>query len=69
MMALMTRTGDQRWETHDGRFYLYGEYKGGHSKVCYSIGEHTQEGDQHIEDVYGLREARAYLKQLLEGVK
>ena len=68
-MALLTRTGDQRWETHDGRFYFYGEYKGGHSKVCYSIGERTKEGDQHIEDVHGLREARAYLKALLEGAK
>jgi len=53
-MALLTRTGDQRWETHNGRFYLFGEYKGGHSKVCYSIGERTEEGDQHIEDVMSL---------------
>ena len=64
-MALLTRTGDQRWETHDGKYYLYGEYLGGHARVRYSIGEHTPQGDMHIEDVYGLRQARAYLKQLL----
>jgi hypothetical protein len=66
-MALLTRSGDQRWETHDGRFYLYGEYAGGHGRVRYSIGERTQEGDQHIEDVFGLRQARARLKEILEG--
>jgi len=50
-MALLTRTGDQRWETHDGKYYLYGEYLGGHARVRYSIGEHTPQGDVHIEDV------------------
>ena len=63
-MALLTRTGEQRWETHDGKYYLFGEYLGGHSKVRYSIGKHTQQGDVHIDDVYGLQKARAYIKQL-----
>lgn len=64
-MALLTRVGDQRWETQDGVYYLYGEYSGGHSKVRYSIGKHTPQGDEHIEDVYGLRQARQFLQDLL----
>lgn len=54
-----------RYETKDGKYYMYGEYSGGNSKKRYSIGMHTEQGDQHIEDVLGYREARAYLKQLL----
>ena len=65
-MALLTRTGDQRWETHDGIYYLFGEYWGGHSKVRYSIGKRTPQGDEHIEDIYGLRESRQFLKDLLQ---
>lgn len=64
-MALLTRTGDQRWETHDGKYYLYGEYSGGSSLVRYSIGKRTPQGDEHIEDIKGLRQARAFLKELL----
>ena len=65
-MALLTRAGDQRWETQDGTYYLFGEYLGGHSKVRYSIGKHTPEGDLHIEDIYGLRQARQFLQDLLK---
>ncbi len=54
-----------RYETKDGKYYMYGEYSGGCSKVRYSIGMHTEEGDKHIEDVLGYREARAFLKDLL----
>ena len=50
-MALLTRTGDQRWETHDGKYYLFGEYTGGSSLVRYSIGKRTAQGDEHIEDI------------------
>lgn len=54
-----------RRETKDGKYYMYGEYVDGNSKVRYSIGRCTKQGDEHIEDVLGYREARAYLKQLL----
>jgi hypothetical protein len=64
-MALLTRTGDQRWETHDGKYYLYGQYTGGNGRVRYSVGKHTPTGDEHIEDVFGLRQARTFLQDLL----
>lgn len=54
-----------RYETKDGKFYMYGEYSGGNSKKRYAIGRCTEQGDQHIEDVLGYREARAFLKNLL----
>ena len=64
-MALLTRTGEGRWETHDGEYYLYGEYTDRNSRVRYSIGKHTPQGDEHIGDVLGLRQARAFLQDLL----
>ena len=54
-----------RRETKDGKYYMYGEYVDGNSRVRYSIGKRTEDGDVHIEDVIGYREARTYLKQLL----
>ena len=54
-----------RRETKDGKFYMYGEYSDGIPKVRYSIGRCTDQGDQHIEDVLGYREARAFLKDLI----
>jgi hypothetical protein len=54
-----------RRETKDGKFYMYGEYSDGIPKVRYSIGRCTPQGDQHIEDVLGYREARAFLKDLI----
>ena len=54
-----------RRETKDGKYYMYGEYSNGIPKVRYSIGRCTEQGDQHIEDVLGYREARAFLKDLI----
>jgi len=54
-----------RRETKDGKYYMYGEYSDGIPKVRYSIGRCTEQGDQHIEDVLGYREARAFLKDLI----
>jgi hypothetical protein len=54
-----------RRETKDRKFYMYGEYSGGNSKMRYSIGRCTEQGDQHIEDVLGYKEARAFLKDLI----
>ena len=54
-----------RHETKDGKYYMYGEYQEPNQKKRYSIGRCTEHGDEHIEDVLGYREARAYLKQLI----
>jgi hypothetical protein len=54
-----------RRETKDGKYYMFGEYRDGNSKVRYSIGRCTEQGDEHIEDVLGYRQARAFLKDLI----
>ena len=44
---------------------MYGEYQEPNQKKRYSIGKCTEQGDQHIEDVLGYKEARAFLKDLI----
>jgi hypothetical protein len=55
-----------RRETKDGKYYMFGEYVDGNSKVRYSIGRCTEQGDEHIEDVLGYRQARAFIKNLVK---
>jgi hypothetical protein len=55
-----------RRETKDGKYYMFGEYVDGNSKVRYSIGKCTEQGDEHIEDVLGYRQARAFIKNLVK---
>lgn len=54
-----------RRETKDGKYYMYKEYADGIPKARYSIGKCTEHGDEHIEDVLGFKEARAFLKDLV----
>lgn len=63
-MAILTNKGGYNWATHDGKYYMVGEYNG--SRVRYRIGKNTEQGSIHIEDVIGFRQARKYLQQLIE---
>lgn len=64
-MKSVTKRPDQVGyrETHDGKYYMFPIYQG--SKQLYSIGKITGQGNEHIEDVKGYKEAVKRLREII----
>ena len=62
-MGLITNRGTYNWITHDGKYYMMGDYAG--SKVRYCIGVNTESGSEAIEDVLGFSKARKRLAEII----
>jgi hypothetical protein len=65
MKAVTTRADQSGYRTtHDGKYYMYSTYGG--SQLNYSIGIHTENGSQHLEDVRGYRQAVKRLREIIK---